>query len=185
MWLTRVLSSISFLFSIIVLIPLAFDVGGRACGLAFSLSLSSFYFFYSILRISTPKRSRIRWSLTKLLSAFQWILMPTLLIWSLNRFSVDAENSGGWVERTLSGMKPGGSTTPRHVLGPGGLLETGTLESWHKVLQWSTPFFQLVEGFCSLLVIQAAGQITRYLVNSRRSDTWMVSDSTVSHYAAY
>lgn len=31
----------------------------------------------------------------------------------------------------------------------------------------------MAEGFCSLLVIQAAGQITRYLVN-RRSDSWMV-----------
>jgi ICE2 len=41
-------------------------------------------------------------------------------------------------------------------------------------LRYSTPFFQLAEGFCSLLVIQAAGQITRWLVNRRRSDTWVV-----------
>lgn len=48
-----------------------------------------------------------------------------------------------------------------------------TIGTWDKLLRYSTPFFQLAEGFCSLLVIQAAGQITRWLVN-RRSDTWMV-----------
>jgi hypothetical protein len=39
MWLFRVLSSAIFLLSIILSIPIAFDVGGRDCGLAFSLSL--------------------------------------------------------------------------------------------------------------------------------------------------
>ncbi|MCJ1452649.1 hypothetical protein MMC28_002992 [Mycoblastus sanguinarius] len=43
------------------------------------------------------------------------------------------------------------------------------------MLRWSTPVFQLCEGFCSLLVIQAAGQITRWLVNrGGRSDSWMI-----------
>jgi hypothetical protein len=43
------------------------------------------------------------------------------------------------------------------------------------VLRYSTPVFQVGEGFCSLLVIQAAGQITRWLVNRERGDSWMVS----------
>ncbi|KAG9628281.1 ICE2-domain-containing protein, partial [Aureobasidium melanogenum] len=43
-----------------------------------------------------------------------------------------------------------------------------------KLLRWSTPVFQLSEGFCSLLVIQAAGQITRYLVNREGGDGWMI-----------
>lgn len=43
------------------------------------------------------------------------------------------------------------------------------------LLRWSTPVFQLCEGFCSLLVIQAAGQLTRWLVNrGERSDSWMI-----------
>jgi len=49
-----------------------------------------------------------------------------------------------------------------------------TIGIWDKLLRYSTPFFQLAEGFCSLLVIQAAGQITRWLVNRGRSDTWMI-----------
>jgi hypothetical protein len=36
--------------------------------------------------------------------------------------------------------------------------------------------FQLSEGFCSLLVIQAGGQISRWLVNRKKSDAWMVRE---------
>ncbi|THC98205.1 hypothetical protein EYZ11_002287 [Aspergillus tanneri] len=61
------------------------------------------------------------------------------------------------------------------LFGPDGLLEVLTIGNWDKLLRWSTPVFQLVEGFCSLLVIQAAGQITRWLVNrGGRSDSWMI-----------
>ena len=39
-----------------------------------------------------------------------------------------------------------------------------------------SPVFQLLEGFCSLLVIQALGQLTRWLVNrSEWSDFWMLT----------
>ncbi|KAI9753241.1 MAG: RuvB ATP-dependent DNA helicase pontin [Chaenotheca gracillima] len=175
MWLYRVLSSIVFLFSIIISIPLAFDVGGRTCGLAFSLFLSTFYFFYSILRIVTPPRgSRFRWALTHIIALTQWFLIPTLLIICLNRFSVDADNSGGWVERTFESKVGGRASVKDRVFGPGGALEQVTVGGWDKMLHWSTPVFQLAEGFCSLLVIQAAGQISRWLANSEKSDSWMI-----------
>ena len=175
MWILRVLSAVVFLTSIILTIPLAFDVGGRACGLAFSLSLASFYFCYSLLRLATPSRSRFRWSLIQLVSCTQWIILPSLLIWSLNRFSVDGGDGGSWVERTFSGKRAEDTSIRQWILGPDGLLETVTVGSWDKILQWLTPVSQLSEGFCSLLVIQAAGQVTRWLVNrSGRSDSWMV-----------
>ncbi len=175
MWIARVLSSIIFLTSTIVTIPLAFDVGGRACGLAFSLSLASFYFFYSILRLATPSRSRFRWLLVNLVAATQWIILPSLLIWSLNRFSVDPTDTRGWVERTFSGKRAADTSLSEWILGPDGLAETATVGVWDKFLTWSAPVFQLSEGFCSLLVIQAAGQVTRWLVNrSGKSDSWMV-----------
>ncbi|KAM5429113.1 hypothetical protein MaudCBS49596_003017 [Microsporum audouinii] len=61
------------------------------------------------------------------------------------------------------------------VFGQDGLLEAAIIGFWDKLLCWSTPVFQLAEGFCSLLVIQASGQITRFLVNrSGRSDSWMI-----------
>jgi hypothetical protein len=176
--LLRVLSAVIFLTSIIFSIPLAFDVGGRTCGLAYSLSLSTFYFIYSVLRIITPTdRSRFRWAFVKIVGWSQWILMPTLLIWCLNRFSVDADNSSGWVEKSFGGRPSQHVGFRDWVFGREGLLEMTAVGGWDKLLRWSTPVFQLCEGFCSLLVIQAVGQISRWLVNRGRSDTWMVRNS--------
>ncbi|RDW61093.1 ER membrane protein-like protein [Coleophoma cylindrospora] len=174
MWFFRILSSTTFLLSIILSIPIAFDVGGRDCGLAFSLSLFYFYAFYSILRLATPEKSRVRWTLVQLIAMSQWVILPSLLIWSMNRFAVDSNSSGGWVSRTFNGGKAQNSSIKEWIFGSGGLLEILTIGTWDKLLRYSTPLFQLAEGFCSLLVIQSAGQITRWLVNRGRSDTWMI-----------
>lgn len=175
MWLFRVFSSAIFLTAVVSSIPLAFDVGGKVCGLAFSLSLATFYFLFSLLKLSTPERSWFRSSLVVVVSSTQWILIPILLIWSLNRFSVDTDSSGGWLERTFTGKRAVDSSLQEWLFGRDGLVEMATLGNWDRLLRWSTPVFQLVEGFCSLLVIQAAGQITRWLVNrGGRSDSWMV-----------
>ena len=171
----RVLSSVIFLTSIVLAVPLSFDVGGRTCGLAFSLSLSTFYFLYSVLRLATPEISRYRYALVRIIGLTQFLVLPSLLIWSLNRFSVDVDGNGGWVERTFSGKWVQDTSVRDWLFGQDGLAENVTIGSWDKLLRWSTPAFQLCEGFCSLLVIQAAGQITRWLVNrGGRSDSWMV-----------
>ncbi|EOD47919.1 ICE2 domain-containing protein [Neofusicoccum parvum] len=185
MWFTRVVSSLLFLFAIIFTIPLAFDVGGRTCGLAFSLALSSFYFFYSALRLATPDDSRVRKTFVSLIALSQWLVIPTLLIWSLNKFSVDADNNSGWVERTFNGPRADYSSVRDWLFGREGLAESLTIGGWDRLLRWSTPVFQIGEGFCSLLVIQAFGQISRWLVNRERGDSWMiglliVSASTIS-----
>ncbi|OJI97688.1 hypothetical protein ASPVEDRAFT_120099 [Aspergillus versicolor CBS 583.65] len=175
MWLFRILSSTLFLTVTVSSIPLAFDVGGKTCGLAFSLSLATFYFLFSVLKLTTPERSWLRSSLIVLINSAQWILIPILLIWSLNRFSVDTDNTTSWVERTFSGKRALDSSIKDWILGRDGLLEEVAIGNWDKLLRWSTPVFQLAEGFCSLLVIQAAGQITRWLVNrGGRSDSWMI-----------
>ncbi|KAF4266388.1 hypothetical protein KXW39_007658 [Aspergillus fumigatus] len=176
MWLFRILSSALFLTVTVSSIPLAFDVGGKTCGLAFSLSLATFYFIFSLLRLTTPERSWFRSSVIVLIRSTQWIIIPILLIWSLNRFSIDSDNTSSWVERTFSGKRAQDSSVKEWLFGPDGLIETMTIGNWYKLLTWSTPVFQLVEGFCSLLVIQAAGQITRWLVNrGGRSDSWMIA----------
>lgn len=184
MWIVRIISSVVFLTSTILSIPLAFDVGGRACGLAFSLSLSAFYFYYSVLRLITPHKSRYRYALLQIIAWTQWLVLLSLLIWSLNRFSVDNDESSSWVERTFSGKRAEDASVREWIFGPDGLAETITVGGWDKLLRWSAPVFQLSEGFCSLLVIQASGQVTRWLVNrSGRGDSWMVCSYQTSFVA--
>jgi hypothetical protein len=175
MWLVRLVSSVVFLFLIVFTIPLSFDVGGRDCGLAFSLALSTYYFFFSVLRLVTPEESRIRFAFGQFIKYTQWITILILMIWSLNKFSVDSKDnaSGSWAERTFSFTKD--RSFQVWLFGRHGVLESLAINGWDKVLRYSTPVFQLLEGFCSLLVIQACGQITRWLVNRERGDTWMVS----------
>lgn len=168
------LSSV-FLLSIVLSIPVAFDVGGRDSGLAYSLSLFIYYLIYSAITFVTSGGSRVGASLSAILRLSQWIVIPSLLIWSLGQFAVDA-GSTNWVERTFGGIFQSKSTSwYEWVFGKDGVLETVFLGSWDGTLQYSGPVFQLVEGFCTLLVIQAAGQVTRWLVNSGRSDSWLIA----------
>lgn len=175
----RALSSAAFILSIVFTVPLAFDVGGRTCGLAFSLSLASYYFLLSCLRLATPSGSTWRRLAVNTYAGLQLLLIPGLLIWCLNKFSVDSgDEAASWVSRAfLNATKPFQQhlTVKDYVFGREGLLENFLIGGWDKLLQYSTPVFQVAEGFCSLLVIQAAGQVTRYLVNaSDGGDGWMI-----------
>ena len=177
--LFRALSSILFLTIIILTIPLTFDIGGRDAGLAYSLSIAAYYFFVSLLRVTTPDSSRFRRALINLLRASQWLILPSLCLWALGRFSIDADIDSGWVERTFRLKKEilGPKSTLGQILfGHDGVIETITIGGWDKMLRYSSPVFQLLEGFCTLLVIQAVGQLTRWLVNrSEWSDAWMLT----------
>ncbi|OKL60538.1 hypothetical protein UA08_04310 [Talaromyces atroroseus] len=183
MWIIRVFFSATYLTAIVLSIPLAFDVGGKTCGLAYSLSLASFYFLFSVLKLATPDASRFRRLLVILVSSTQWLIVPALLIWSLNLFSVDSKSRNDRTSRWLDTYSLKGSGAGQNQVAwddastwTFGLMESLTIGSWDKLLRWSSPFFQLVEGFCSLLVIQAAGQITRWLVNrSGGGDTWLIT----------
>lgn len=175
-WFFRIIASSVFLLTIVLSIPISFDVGGRDSGLAYSLSLFFFYIVYSAFKFATPENSRVRWGITALLQSSQWIVIPVLLIWSLHRFGVDEASNQDWVSRTvwsLSGRKQHHTWT-EFFFGDDGLLENLTIGAWDSILRYSSPVFQLLEGFCTLLVIQAAGQITKWLVNRGRSDTWVV-----------
>ncbi|TPX13974.1 uncharacterized protein E0L32_005674 [Thyridium curvatum] len=186
-WIFRVLFSTLFLLSIVLSIPIAFDVGGRDAGLAYSFSLFLFYAVYSAAKLlltttapragpATAPARHLRWLVSTAFRACQWVVIPTLLIWSLNRFSVDA-GSTDWVARTIAHVTPKvGRPAGWHewFFGQGGLLESVTLGGWDRTLSTLSPVFQLLEGFCSLLIIQAAGQITKYLVNRGRSDLWVI-----------
>ncbi|CAN6647066.1 hypothetical protein TRVA0_022S00804 [Trichomonascus vanleenenianus] len=72
----------------------------------------------------------------------QHIIIPSLLILHLGLYSEDHPH---WMQ----------------IVGP-----------WKAMERNATPVFTLLEGFCTLLVIQAAGQAMRRLNN--KSDTWML-----------
>ena len=55
-WFINACSSAIFLLSIVLSIPIAFDVGGRDSGLAYSLALFVYYFVYSTVRAVTASR---------------------------------------------------------------------------------------------------------------------------------
>jgi hypothetical protein len=162
-WITPVLNSVISFTLLVFTIPLAFDVGGRDCGLVpppnlplflrklmrwwqtYSLAVAIFYFCLCSLRLGL-RHSRHRW-LPSLIGIFQNVIVPIILISVLNEFATT-------------------STAPN-------LVHRLLLRPWDWMLTKSTPAFTLIEGFASLLVIQAAGQICRWVVNNR-SDTWMV-----------
>ena len=183
MVLLRIISSAFFLTAIILSVPLVFDVGGRNAGLAFSLSLATFYFLVSSLYATTPDDAKVRKIIIIIVRGLQWFIVATLMIWVLGRFSIDAPGDSSWAAKTFGsreGYVAGGSIFSK-IFGLGGFIERGAIGSWDKLLRWSAPVFQLAEGFCTLLVIQAVGQLGRWLVNrSERSDTWMLFLITMS-----
>ncbi|KJR82890.1 ICE2 family protein [Sporothrix schenckii 1099-18] len=257
LWIFRVLLSTIFLLSVVLSIPIAFDVGGRDAGLAYSLALFLYYSAYSSIKIAVrlvapsdrASAQRLRWTVAATLRLSQWVVIPSLLIWSLSRFSIDA-SSTDWVARTVAHVtggesgaskvvssvigastaggvggggggggfgisnffglisrgassssssvsskirasasasaasasasssvftsRPASTSWSDWIFGRGGIVESAALGGWDKSLQYSSPIFQVLEGFCTLLVIQAAGQITRWLVNRGRSDSWLI-----------
>lgn len=159
-------SGILFLLLVILSIPLAFDVGGKECGLAFSMALAGFYFGLSTLRIATSSNHGFIRFLVRVIGLFQYVVVPGLLIYCLDRWSPPkgTGNGGGFLRNGSDSVTVGHTWGERLALG-----------WWSWFLKWSTPMFQLLEGFCTLLVIQTFGQISRWLVNRNKSDSWMVS----------
>ncbi|KAK9473837.1 ICE2-domain-containing protein [Dipodascopsis tothii] len=134
-----------YLVLIIFTIPLAFDVGGEECGLAFTLTLLLFYSFMATLRL-LAWGTKLQY-VTQLLYYSQHVIIPSLFILFLNIYS-----------------------SPEHSP----VVLQKIIVPWRFAMQNSTAGFAILEGFCTLLVIQAIGQISRWLVNNK-SDYWMIT----------
>ena len=113
-----------------------------------------------------------------MVAGLQMFIIPGFLIWSLNKFSVDGGDDANWVSRAFYNATKAVHQNPSlkdWIFGREGLMENVFIGGWDKMLRYSTPAFQLTEGFCSLLVLQACGQVTRYLVNGDDGgDGWMI-----------
>lgn len=128
-----------YLALVVLTIPLAFDVGGIECGLAYSLAMLALYFVLTTLRLATR-----RLPLARVATVFyysQHVLMPSLLMHFLQRYP-------------RSGALP------------------PALAVWRYLLVHLTLVFTVAEGFCLLLLIQAASQTLGWLT-AHRSDSWL------------
>lgn len=140
----RVVLSTIYLVLIILSIPLAFDVGGITCGLAFSFTTFSLYFILTTIRIITRKSRYFGW--VSLLYYLQHLIIPSLLTLFLSYYRTNKPSA-------LSVYHP-------H-------------EIWRYFIVNSTPIFTILEGFCSLLLIQAIGQTVNWLT-VYKSDSWLI-----------
>lgn len=139
--IVRGLLSTLYLILIILTIPLAFDVGGVSCGLAYSLTTFLLYFILTTIRLVTRRSRYFRW--ISLLYYTQHFVIPSLLTLFLSYYSTE-------------------STQDFRIV-----------ELWRVMLINSTSIFTILEGFCSLLSIQAIGQSISWLT-TYKSDSWLI-----------
>lgn len=152
--LLRVLFSTIYLIYIILTIPLSFEVGGLNCGLSYSLTILILYFCLATLRMLKYHRF-----ISSFLYYLQHLLLPTVLSYFLTLFH---DNSGINVSNVFEKI-----------------WWNYLIEFWKFFLINSTPLFTILEGFCSLLSVQAIGQLFKYFIKNK-SDTWSILNLILS-----
>lgn len=141
-WLLRMaLRGVVFGF-LMLAIPIAFEVGGEGAGLAFSMSVGLYYFFLGNIKLLT-RDTTVFW-VYKVLALSQVVVLPAVLIRHLHEYDRPADPS----RLTLVLATP-----------------------WKEVMARATPFFTLLEGLASLLIVQSLGQVARWATENI-SETW-------------
>lgn len=133
-----------YLVLVILTIPLAFDVGGVTCGLAFSLTTFLLYFLLMTIRLVTRRSKYFRW--ISILYYSQHFVIPSLLTFFLSYYRTENKVVYKYIN---------------------------PVDIWRFLLINATPVFTILEGFCSLLLIQAIGQTINWLT-IYKSDTWLI-----------
>ena len=149
----RAILATLYLVLIILTIPLAFDVGGVNCGLAYSLTTLVIYFILTTIRILTHKSKYFQW--ISMIYYCQHFFIPSLLTYFLSYYS----HSHNHNHNHNHGYSDDNKFNPIMI--------------WRLVLINSTPIFTILEGFCSLLLIQAMGQTMSWLT-IYKSDSWLI-----------
>ncbi|KAJ8145341.1 hypothetical protein OXX80_005833 [Metschnikowia pulcherrima] len=134
------LLSVTYLALVVLTLPLAFDVGGVTCGLAYSLCIMSLYFSLTTVRLLKPRFPVL--AVFDVLFYAQHLLLPSILMFFLS-YCAETDVAGSTV-----------------------------IFLWRYILVHSTLVFTVAEGFCSLLLIQAASQTLDWLTDFK-SDSWL------------
>lgn len=158
----RVLFSTIYLIYIILTIPLSFEVGGLNCGLSYSLTILILYFCLATLRVLKYHRF-----ISSFLYYLQHLLLPTLLSFFLTIFDNTLSDSN-------SELMDLASRSIFHKI-----WWQYIIQFWKFFLINSTPLFTILEGFCSLLSVQAIGQLFKYFIKNK-SDIWSILNLVLS-----
>lgn len=134
-----------YLILIVLTIPLAFDVGGLDCGLAFSLTAFLLYFVLTSIVLVTRRTRYFSW--VAMVYYAQHIFIPSLLTYFLSIYS-DLHPS---------------------------LPRAWPVDAWRIALINSTSIITISEGFCSLLLIQAIGLSVNWLTVYKSDSWLIVS----------
>ncbi|KAG0680368.1 hypothetical protein C6P40_004546 [Pichia californica] len=160
----RVLFSTIYLIYIILTIPLSFEVGGLNCGLSYSLTILILYFCLATLRVLKYHRF-----ISSFLYYMQHLLLPTLLSFFLTIFN----NNLIINNNNINNNDVFSSSILRKI------WWEYIIQFWKFFLINSTPLFTILEGFCSLLSIQAIGQLFKYFIKNK-SDIWSILNLVLS-----
>lgn len=157
----RAILATLYLVLIILTIPLAFDVGGVNCGLAYSLTTLVTYFILTTIRILVRKTKYFQW--ISIIYYCQHFFIPSLLTYFLSYYSHENIKKLDLISSSGSGSSTSTSTSSKF----------NPVMIWRLVLINSTPIFTVLEGVCSLLLIQAMGQTMSWLT-IYKSDSWLI-----------
>ncbi|GMM32973.1 Ice2 protein [Saccharomycopsis crataegensis] len=171
--------SIIYMIQVILTVPLSFEVGGNKCGLAFTFTLCLLYATLNTLRIlsmllSTNSSTYKKFKSLRYLFYLQHLFIPSLLIFFLSIFT----NSYGIksfynFDLSVAFSNSGKLTLINHKFQK--FLEY-YIFIWNFSIKNLTALFILLEGVCSLLLIQAIGKSFNWLIY--KSNDELKSSST-------
>lgn len=166
----RGINSFFYYFLIVITIPLAFDVGGQDCGIAYTCTLTVFYFVLSTIKVLT-RGTKLR-VVASGLYHLQQIIIPSLLILHLSVYSPPPNSSASQLASNFASTHFGGEFGQQFQSEATHLWKL-IIQVWKWFVENATPLFTTLEGFCTLLVIQVAGRFSSWLVRTK-SDFWVI-----------
>ncbi|SCU89749.1 LAFA_0E20582g1_1 [Lachancea sp. 'fantastica'] len=170
----RVVLTTFYLLLIIITIPISFQVGGLYCGLSFTVTLFNLYLVTTTLKIMSGTRGIAK--LTSVAYYAQHFFIPSLLFLFLLGFSHDELK-----EQIDANTRPDESLI--NVLRRSPKNQSWifyyyyyqyVVRPWQYMLVRSTPYFTLLEGFFTVLGIQAVGETNRWLSRTQHGSNWWV-----------
>ncbi|CCH59519.1 hypothetical protein TBLA_0B06990 [Henningerozyma blattae CBS 6284] len=185
----RMLWGCFYLISVLITIPSAFKIGGLYCGLSFTMTLFHLYFLSTTMHLIAKRTlNNFYILLSTLVYYLQHIVIASLLYIFITIFSdgnlneILSNNKTDQLPSLLYYIK---NDTSKSVSQNFHYLlfyyyYYYAVQPWNYLLSHSTPFFTLLEGFFTILGIQAIGETYCWLLLKKQKKifkllTWLIS----------